>query len=199
MPVTFPTASFIITEMEEHMNVFANSLAGAAVGASLALVHSTGWCADPPQKNWAVPAHKIYAQKLSDETMAKHPELLSVTLHGVPPGMNDVYTMFAGSYPDRIGNPDDPDDIDVSKKGITIIDPRWHRTNDNPKKFVVLMPMRDKAGENIGLVVYAFKEPAGNPNASAAEKDYFAKSAVLRDELAKKIPSYKALFEPAKD
>jgi hypothetical protein len=61
------------------------------------------------------------------------------------------------------------------------------------------MPMRDKAGENIGLVVYAFKEPAGNPNASAAEKDYFAKSAVLRDELAKKIPSYKALFEPAKD
>ena len=199
MPVTFPTASFIVTEMEEHMNVFANSLAGAAIGVSLALVHSTGWCADPPQKNWTVPTHKIYAQKLSDETMAKHPELLSVTLHGVPPGMNDVYTMFAGSYPDRIGNPDDPDDIDVSKKGITIIDPRWHRTNDNPKKFVVLMPMRDKAGENIGLVVYAFKEPAGNPNASAAEKDYFAKSAVLRDELAKKIPSYKALFEPAKD
>jgi len=199
MPVTFPTASFIVTEMEEHMNVFANSLAGAAIGVSLALVHSTGWCADPPQKNWTVPAHKIYAQKLSDETMAKHPELLSVTLHGVPPGMNDVYTMFAGSYPDRIGNPDDPDNIDVSKKGITIIDPRWHRTNDNPKKFVVLMPMRDKAGENIGLVVYAFKEPAGNPNASAAEKDYFAKSAVLRDELAKKIPSYKALFEPAKD
>ena len=199
MPVTFPTASFTITEMEDDMNVFANSLAGAAIGASLALVHTTGWCADPPQKNWTVPAHKIYAQKLSDETMAKHPELLSVTLHGVPPGMNDVYTMFAGSYPDRIGNPDDPDDIDVSKKGITIIDPRWHRTNDNPKKFVVLMPMRDKAGENIGLVVYAFKEPAGNPNASAAEKDYFAKSAVLRDELAKKIPSYKALFEPAKD
>jgi len=185
--------------MEEDMNVFANSLAAAAIGVSLALVHTTSWCADPPQKNWTAPAQKIYAQKLSDETMAKHPELLSVTLHGVPPGMNDVYTMFAGSYPDRIGNPDDPDDIDVSKKGITIIDPRWHRTNDNPKKFVVLMPMRDKAGENIGLVVYAFKEPTTNPNTSAAEKDYLAKSIALRDDLATKIPSYKALFEPAKN
>ena len=181
------------------MNVFANSLAGAAIGASLALVYTTGWCAEPPQKNWTAPAQKIYAQKLSDETMAQHPELLSVTLHGTPPGQSNVYTMFAGSYPERIGNPDDPDDIDVSKKGITIIDPRWHRTNDNPKKFVVLMPMRDKAGENIGLVVYAFKEPPGNPNASAVEKDYFAKSAQLRDDLAKRIPSYKALFETAKD
>jgi hypothetical protein len=28
-----------------------------------------------------------------------------------PPGQTKVYTMFAGSYPDRIGNPDDPDDV----------------------------------------------------------------------------------------
>jgi hypothetical protein len=39
--------------------------------------------------------------------MAAHPELLSVTFHGVPPGQTDTYTMFAGSYPDRIGNADD--------------------------------------------------------------------------------------------
>jgi hypothetical protein len=153
--------------------------------------------ADAPQKNWTPPAQKIYAQKLSDETMAAHPELLSITLHGVPPGQANVYTMFAGSYPERIGNPDDPDDIDVSKKGITIIDPRWHRTNDTTKKFVVLMPMRDKSGENIGLVVYAFKNPE-NPNTSAAEKEYLAKATALRDSLAQKIATYKALFDPAK-
>jgi hypothetical protein len=177
------------------MNVIVKIAAGAALTASLALVNTCVWSADSPSKNWNAPAQKIYAQKLSDETMAAHPELLSITLHGVPPGMKEVYTMFAGSYPERIGNPDDPDDIDVSKKGITIIDPRWHRSNDNPKKFVVLMPMRDAGGANIGLVVYAFKEPAANPNTSASEKDYFAKSAALRDELARKIPSYKALFE----
>jgi len=149
-------------------------------------------------KNWTPPAHKIYGQQLSDETMAKHPELLSVTLHGAPPGMSEVYTMFAGSFPERIGNPDDPDDIDVIKKGITNVDPRWNRAKDNPKKFVVLMPMRDAAGQNIGLVVYAFKNPPANANTSASEIEYLRKSTALRDDLQKKIPSYNALFEAAK-
>lgn len=165
--------------------------------ACAALVNMPLWAADAPQKNWTAPAQKIYAQKLSDETMTKHPELLSITLHGVPPGQVDVYTMFAGSYPERIGNPDDPDDIDVSKKGITILDPRWHRTKDTSRKFVVLMPMRDKSGENVGLVVYAFKDPK-DPNTSAAEKEYLSKATALRDSLAAQITSYKALFDPAK-
>ena len=178
------------------MNRFAKTVVATALGVCLVLGNVTVWAADQP-KNWTPPAQKIYAQKLSDETMAKHPELLSITLHGVPPGMDNVYTMFAGSYLERIGNPDDPDDIDVSKKGITILDPRWHRTNDTDKKFVVLMPMRDASGENIGLVVYAFKNPV-KPNTSKAESEYFVKAAALRDGLAKQIPNYKALFEPAK-
>jgi hypothetical protein len=168
-----------------------------ATGAIVALIGTTVRAADSPAKNWTPPAHKIYAQQLCDDTMSKHLELLSVTLHGVPPGQDNVYTMFAGSYPDRIGNPDDPDDIDVSKKGITIIDPRWHRTHDTDRKFVVLMPMRDRSGENIGLVVYAFRNPS-NPNTSSTEKEYFAKAAALRDSLAGKIPNYNALFDPAK-
>jgi hypothetical protein len=159
---------------------------------------SSAYGADAPKKNWTAPSHAIQAQKLADETMAKHPELLSVTLHGVPPGMENVYTMFAGSFHDRIGNPDDPDDIDVTKKGITILDPRWHRTNDADKKFVVLMPMRDKAGENVGLVVYAFKNPPAQANTSKVEVEYLEKANKLRDELAREIPSYKSLFDAAK-
>ena len=170
------------------------ALATAITGAA-AFGSTASLAAD---KNWTAPAHKIYGQKLSDDTMAKHPELLSVTLHGTPPGMNEVYTMFAGSFPERIGNADDPDDIDVIKKGITIVDPRWKRTKDNPKKTVVLMPMRDVKGENIGLVVYAFKNPPANPHTSSEEIALLKKSAVLRDALAKKIPSYNALFEAAK-
>jgi hypothetical protein len=172
-------------------------LVSIGVLACAALATTCLWAADAPKKNWTPPAQKIYAQKLSDETMARHPELLSITLHGVPPGLENVYTMFAGSYPERIGNPDDPDDIDVSKKGITILDPRWHRTHDTDSKFVVLMPMRDKSGENIGLVVYAFKNPT-TPNTSATEKEHFAKAAALRDSLAEQIPNYKALFEPTR-
>lgn len=156
-------------------------------------------CASQPalaeQKNWSPPATKIYAQQLSDETMKAHPELLSMTLHGVPPGMHDAYTMFAGSYPDRIGNPDDPDDIDVSKKGITIVDPRWNRTKDPAPKFVVLMPLRDRSGNNLGLVVYAFKVPV---ESNAGERKFYLEALDLRDALAKRIPSYDALFAPAR-
>ena len=174
--------------------LFKLALATAITG--ITVLHGvTAWAGD---KNWTPPSHKIYGQKLSDETMSKHPELLSVTLHGVPPGMSETYTMFAGSFPERIGNADDPDDIDVSKKGITIVDPRWNRTKDNPKKFVVLMPMRDAHGGNIGLVVYAFKNPPANANTSGQEMAYLKKSTALRDALAKKIPSYNALFDEAK-
>lgn len=165
-----------------------------AAVAGLTLTSAAG-AQTPPVKNWAAPAGKIYAQKLSDETMAAHPELLSVTFHGLAPGQTDSYTMFAGSFPERIGNPDDPDDIDVSKKGITIVDPRWHRTKDASPKFVVLMPLRDRVGDNIGLIVYAFKVPVAG---SKYERTLYPKALDLRDALAKKIPSYEALFAPAK-
>ena len=156
---------------------------------------ATGSIAAAAAKNWTAPAGKIYAQTLSDATMRAHPDLLSVTFHGVPPGMTDVYTMYAGSYPDRIGNPDDPDDIDVSKKGITIVDPRWHRTKDTVPKFVVLMPLRDAKNENIGLIVYAYKTAA---HPKWGERDYFNAAVTARDALRARIPSYAALFAPAK-
>lgn len=146
----------------------------------------------PKPKNWTPPPYKIYAQALSDEIKASHPELLSVTFHGVPPGLHDVYTMFAGSYPDRIGNPDDDDDIMITKLGITIIDPRWHR-KDAIKKFVMMLPLREASGESVGLLVLAYKlDP------TKSEKDYYADSTALRDSLEQKIPSYAALYEAAK-
>ena len=174
------------------MNIIRTAASAAALAGIVALAAPSAGAAE---KNWTPPKVKIYAQALSDQTMAAHPELLSVTFHGVPPTMTKVYTMFAGSYPERIGNPDDPDDIDVSTKGITIVDPRWHRTNDTVKKFVVLMPLRDVTGANIGLIVYAFKNDTPGAN---DERKYTLAAMNLRDELQKKIPSYAALFEPAK-
>jgi hypothetical protein len=174
------------------MASFAKTAFALAFSSAVVLGASSARAAE---KNWTPPATKIYAQALSDQIMAAHRELLSVTFHGVPPKMTKVYTMFAGSFPERIGNPDDPDDIDVSTKGITIVDPRWHRTNDPQKKFVVLLPLRDAKAENIGLIVYAFKNDTPSAN---DERKYFMAALNLRDELEKKIPSYAALFEPAK-
>ena len=173
-----------------------STLAKVASGLALASAFTFGAAAaGAADKNWTPPQTKIYAQVLSDQTMAAHPELLSVTIHGVPPGLSKVYTMFAGSYPDRIGNADDPDDIDVQTKGITIVDPRWHRTADNPTKFVVLLPLRDAQGQNIGLIVYAFKHGSVYP--ASDERKYFKEALDLRDALQARIPSYQALFNPA--
>ena len=171
-------------------------VAASALAALVGPLHVAAQspAATPHPKNWTAPAHKIVAQALSDEIMSKHPDLLSVTFHGVPPGLAKVYTMFAGSFPERIGNSDDPDDIDVIVKGITIVDPRWHRTNDPVKKFVMMMPLRDAKGENVGLLVVAYKNDAAN----RGEKEYFLEGTALRDSLRTKIPTFASLFEPAK-
>ena len=167
---------------------------------ALMLGATTLAAAEAPKKNWAAPAHKIHAQQLSDEIMAAHPDLISITFHGVPPGMSKAYTMFAGSFPERIGNPDDPDDVMVIELGITILDPRWHRTKDAVKKFVMMMPLRDANGENCGLLVAAYKNPGFEPKGSNSriEAEFFAKGTKLRDELQQKIPSYEGLFAPAR-
>ena len=183
------------------MKMLAKAVSNALLGSALIFAVPATSFGDTPApaaapekaKNWTPPKYKIKAQVLADQTMAAHPELLSVTFHGIPPGMKDTYTMFAGSYPDRIGNPDDPDDIDVMKLGVTTVDPRWHRTHDTVKKFVMMMPLRDAAVENVGLIVYAFKlDPA------KTEKDYFNAAVDMRDALEKQIPSYTGLFEQAK-
>jgi len=148
----------------------------------------------PPTKNWNAPNYKIYAQQLSDDIMAHHPEIWSVTFHGVPPGMDKVYTLFAGSYPDRIGNPDDPDDVDVIVKGISSVDPRWHRHDTKPK-FVLQIPLRDKGGENIGLLVLAYKI---GPTIHKDERAFFNEGTRLRDALQARIPNYAALFEKSR-
>src|SRR3984893_7182067 len=171
-------------------------LVATAVATALALPSgSAAWAAGaatvaPPAKakNWTPPAAKIHAQVLADEIMAKHPELLSVTFHGVPPGLHNVYTMFAGSFPDRIGNPDDQDDIDVITKGITVLDPKWRRS-DAGKKFGVSLPLRDAAGENIGLVTYAFKD---EPDSGKGEREFFLAAMTLRDSLQQRGPSFAA-------
>jgi hypothetical protein len=135
-------------------------------------------------------------QTLTEEVMKAHPELISITFHGVPPGAAPkTYTMFGGSYLDRIGNPDDPDDIMIIETGITILDPRWHRTKDPIPKFVVMAPLRDAAGENIGLLVMAYKNP---PGSHKSDKDFFLAGTALRDQLSKRIPDFAHLFEAAK-
>jgi hypothetical protein len=177
------------------MGRFARKTRAVALCAALCLATTAAVSAEQHEKNWVPPATKIYAQQLVDEIMANHPELVSVAFHGVPPGQPDTYTMFAGPWPDRIGNADDADDIDISKKGITILNPRWHRPDDTVRRFLVMLPLWDASGEIISAIVIAFKNP---PDSRKSEKDFFLAALALRDSLQKKIRDRAALFAPAK-
>lgn len=179
--------------MPTLLSTRAITTAWAPLTMALCLALAGSATAETKPKNWNPPKVRIYAQVLSDKIMADHPELLSVTFHGVPPGMDKVYTMFAGSYPDRIGNPDDPDDVDVITKGITIVDPRWQRS-DAVSKFVIQTPLRDRNGANLGLLVLAFK--SAHPSARE-ERDDYLRALDIRDGLQAKIVSYDALFAAA--
>ena len=181
------------------------TLQSSALAVALFISSATSICAvgatasvpaSEKPKNWTPPAAKLYVQTLTEQIMAAHPELISVTFHGVPPGAAaKTYTMFGGSYQDRIGNPDDPDDVMVIETGVTLLDPRWHRTKDAVRKFVVQTPLRDSAGENIGLIVLAYKNPV---NSGKTDLDFFVAGTKLRDDLRKQIPSFAALFDTAK-
>jgi hypothetical protein len=185
--------------MNSRSGLAAASLALALVVVSVStciLPRSAIASADPSHpKNWTAPSYKIYGQKLCDQIMANHPELISVTFHGVPPGADEgTFTMFAGSFPERIGNVDDPDDVMVIKTGITILDPRWHRAADPIRKFVVMTPLRDASGENIGLLVLAYHNPL---NMAKSEREFLEMGTAIRDELQFRIKSMAALFERA--
>lgn len=141
-------------------------------------------------KNWHAPPGRLLGQKLVDEVMAKHPELLSLTLHGVPPGTT-VHTMFAGSFPERIGNADDPDDIEAQENGLTILDPALRHDN----KFVVFVPMQDASGQRIGTAVIALKKDASHPRTAL---QYYKLALRVTKELQEGTPSFEALFRPSR-
>lgn len=165
-----------------------------------AMSMSMAWAADAIEKNWTPPNQKMYAQQLSEKVMAQHPELLSFTLHGVPPGAAPkTYTMFAGSFPDRIGKKDSALDAVAIETGITIVDPKWS-TPDAAKKVVLYLPTRDKNGENAGLLVLAYKNDKKDANSGIgkSDKDFYLAAIALRDSLQPQIPSYAALFESAR-
>ena len=82
----------------------------------------------------------------------------------------------------------------ASGAGITIVDPRWHRTKDTVKKFVMMVPLRDAAGENVGGLVLAYKVPSP---VARSETEFFAAASALRDELKPRIASHADLFKPA--
>lgn len=152
----------------------------AALGSSLALVAQ-----DQP-----APANQhpnIYAQKLVDETLAKHKEVIIMAFHVTPP--NQTENVIIASNIGRIGKKADDDDMHVMNTGESNLE-----VNKAGNHFEDELPLLDQAGNRIGAVGIVFNYKAGD------DKQKLAKNAErVRDEMRQQIASKEKLFEEVKE
>lgn len=149
-------------------------LAGLCLGATSLAAADTkfGLAAD----------NRIRAQQLVRDIMAANPGLLTAGMHCVPPG-GEKQTIIASTL-NVIGKPSDPEDI---LRGSTTIAP-----NLKVPKLGIMLPLRDRTGNDIGSLGLAFKyQPVED------QVKYFAAATAIRDRVAQQIPALASLFDPA--
>ena len=127
-----------------------------------------------------------YAQRLVDETLAAHPEVIILAIHATPPGSR--VNVILGSNIGRIGKKADADDLRVIDKGETN-----REVGESGDRFEAEVPLLDAAGRRIGALGVVFKF---GPDSS---KDALtARAIAIRDALARQIPSAARLARPAR-
>jgi iron complex outermembrane receptor protein len=128
-------------------------------------------------------AKKIYAQKLLDETLAKHKEVVIMAMHVTPPGKTE--NVIVASNIGRIGKKADEDDLRVIETGKPNLE-----VNKKGDHFEVELVMQDQSGKTIGAVGIVFNYEKG-------KEPEFQKAEQIRDEMKEKTPTRAKLFEPA--
>ena len=128
-----------------------------------------------------------YAQKLVNDTLAKHKEVVIMAFHVTPPNQSE--NVIIASNIGRIGKKADEDDMRVIDTGKSNLE-----VNKTGNHFEDELPLLDQAGNRIGAVGIVFDYKPG------VDKSKLAKQAEkVRDEMAKQIPSKDKLFEEVKD
>ncbi len=130
-----------------------------------------------------------YAQKLVDEEVAKHPEVVIMAIHAKSPA-DPNYPIVAWYGPTggkvRVGKKADEDDMRVIDKGTENLE-----VNATGDRFEVELPLQDVNKKTIGAlaVVYPYKK--------GDDKTAFKKKAEqVRDDMRTKISSADQLNEP---
>jgi hypothetical protein len=132
------------------------------------------------------PPSNTYAQKIVDETMAKHPELLILVMHVTLPKASD--NVILGSNIGRIGKKADEDDMRVIETGKTNLE-----VNATGNRFEAELQLHDRSGRTIGALGTVFAYRAGD------DKAHFQKlGETIRAEIEERIPSVAKLVEPAR-
>lgn len=127
-----------------------------------------------------------YAQKLTEKTVAAHPDLLVMMIHATPP--HGAYNVIIGSNIGRFGKRADEDDLRVIEKGSTNLE-----VGGDNDRFETELPLLDRSGKRIGALglVFGFK-------ADTNKEELHKHGLAIRDEVARAIPSSAALFKPAR-
>lgn len=131
----------------------------------------------------------IHAQRLVDQQTAKsaNADLYILGLHAIAPGATEQ-TMIACNL-DRIGKADTDEDKVVSRQHKTIL---FQKLSD-PQIFEVLLPLKDQAGNVIGMAVFVYN----GFKTGSDETSYYLRSVKMRDEMAATTPDFQSLFQPA--
>ena len=126
---------------------------------------------------------RTHAQKLVDDTLARHPEVIVLAMHVTPPNAND--NIILASNFGRIGKKADTDDMKVINSGEPIVG-----IYGEGKRYGVELPLRDSVGKTVGALSVGFPYKSGDD-----EKAFLARAEKVRDELQKRIPSVENLVE----
>jgi len=151
-------------------------LCSSALLVSIAMFAQAQSAASPSQP-------LTYAQKLVNDTLGKHKEVVIMAFHVTPP--NQTENVIIASNIGRIGKKADEDDMRVVDTGASNLE-----VNKTGNHFEDELPLLDQNGNRIGAVGIVFNYKAGD------DKQKLAKRAELvRDEMKKQIPSKEKLFE----
>ena len=122
------------------------------------------------------------AQRIVNEGLAKHPNVILFGLHATPPGHSrDV--IIASNF-GRIGKVADDDDMGVLTTGKSLID-----VSKDGKHFENDMALHDKTGKIVGMVaiIFGYKEGADK---SAMQKE----AEQILAEVESRVPTVDVLF-----
>jgi iron complex outermembrane receptor protein len=125
-----------------------------------------------------------FAQKLVDEALAKHPEILLMAIHSAPPGHKNLIVASNFGRIGKIGDEDDMRCIRTGKSNLEISEKGDHFEDE-----LILL---DESGKTIGALGVVFNYKAGD------DKMALEKIAIqARDEMKAKLPSGSKLYGPA--
>ena len=139
---------------------------------------------DPKEMDPTYTAPAPYAQKLIDEALANHPEIILIAIHATPQGHKNL--IVASNF-GRIGKIGDEDDLRCIRTGKSNLE-----LNSTGKHFEDELILLDKSGKTIGALGVVFNYKPGEDKAALAKI-----ADQVRDEMKAKLPSEAAVFGPA--